>query len=180
MVATTDAASAAYQGWSELLRYPAGRAAPRLREQVSVICTAAPGRADDLQPLVDYIDEHHDTALEEVFTRTFDSNAERALEVGWHLYGENYARGVFMVRMRGLLRQLGVTESSELPDHISHVLQVLARADRKVSTALAGGIVAPALAKILDGFGDRNNPYFGVVRGLKQFIDDQHQDTTDE
>jgi nitrate reductase assembly molybdenum cofactor insertion protein NarJ len=176
MVASTEA----YGAWAELLRYPHGVDAPRLREQVGVICAAAPEFADDLQPLLDFIEQNQDSELEEVFTRTFDSNAERALEVGWHLHGENYARGVFMVRMRGLLRQLAVPESSELPDHLSHVLQVLARAEQSVSRALAGSVVSPALAKILEGFGDQTNPYFGVVRGLKKFIDDRRKDTTHE
>lgn len=174
------AAPEAYAAWSELLRYPAGAGAPHLRAQVDLIEQAAPELSADLAPLLAYLEQHPDTALEEVFTKTFDSNAERALEVGWHLHGENYARGAFMVRMRGLLRKLEVIENSELPDHISHVLQVLARADASTAKALAGGVVSPALAKIMDGFGDQTNPYFGVVRGLKQFIDDQREDSPNE
>ena len=30
--------------------------------------------------------------LEELYTRTFDNVAERSLEVGWQLFGENYSR----------------------------------------------------------------------------------------
>ena len=102
---------------------------------------------------------------------TFDSNAERALEVGWHLHGENYARGAFMVRMRQLLAQHGVEERTELPDHVSHVLPVLARADDELRVALARGVLLPALEKIAAGFGDGDNPYLGVVTGLKKYIE---------
>src|SRR5262249_35690032 len=38
--------------------------------------------------------------LEELYTRTFDLNPVCSLEVGWHLFGENYSRGEFLVRMR--------------------------------------------------------------------------------
>ena len=65
------------------------------------------------------------SALEEAFTGTFDVNPACALEVGWHLFGEEYARGMFLVRMREELRKYGLAESSELPDHVSHVLAIV-------------------------------------------------------
>ena len=64
--------------------------------------------------------------LEETYARTFDINPACALEVGWHLFGEEYARGLFLVRLRGEMREHGVEESSELPDHITHVLALIA------------------------------------------------------
>ena len=39
-------------------------------------------------------------ALEEQYIQSFDMNTKGALEVGWHLFGENYDRGVFLVKMR--------------------------------------------------------------------------------
>ena len=63
--------------------------------------------------------------LEELYTRTFDNVAERSLEVGWQLFGENYARGVLMVRLPGADARHGVPEDTELPDHLTHVLALL-------------------------------------------------------
>ena len=65
------------------------------------------------------------TELEELYTRTFDINPVCSLEVGWHLFGEDYNRGAFLVRMRGLLREHGIEEGAELPDHLESVLRVL-------------------------------------------------------
>lgn len=169
-----------YAAWAELLRYPGRGEDPALSEHVGLILEQAPERGVDLLPLLEYLEDNGPSALEEVFTRTFDANAERALEVGWHLYGENYARGAFMVRMRDLLRRLDVTENAELPDHISHVLLVLARADTGTARAIASGVLSPALAKILEGFGDQGNPYHGVMRGLKRFVDDAHSTPSEE
>ena len=110
--------------------------------------------------MLDFVADHTDAELEEVFTRTFDSNAERALEVGWHLHGENYARGVFMVRMRGLLRDLGVKSSrASCPTTSATFLSVLAKADTELGRSLASGVVLPALVKIEAGFPDPDNPY---------------------
>lgn len=162
-----------YRDWGELLSYPAEEESGAVCARIDRIRACVPDLADDLEPLRDYSSTHTGADLEEVFTRTFDSNAERALELGWHLHGENYARGAFMVRMRDLLRRLEVAESSELPDHVSHVLGVLAKADRELTSALARGVVSPALAKIEEGFTDTSNPYFGVITSLKRFVDRQ-------
>jgi len=160
-----------FQAWADLLRYPGEGRASHICSRIDQIREAQPALQEDLQPLFDYASEHGETDLEEVFTRTFDSNAERALEVGWHLHGENYARGAFMVRMRGLLRDLEIEETCELPDHLSHVLSVLARANPELAAAIASTVVAPALVKITAGFSDTGNPYLGVVTSLKKFID---------
>ncbi len=45
--------------------------------------------------------------VEEAFTRTFDVNPACALEVGWHLFGEEYTAAMFLVRMREELRKHG-------------------------------------------------------------------------
>ena len=176
--------AASYQAWSDLLRYPVPGGVRLIRERVEELIQDHPKLGADLQPMLDYAAGHADAELEEVFTRTFDSNAERALEVGWHLHGENYARGVFMVRMRGLLRDLAIEESSELPDHISHVLGVLAKADDELARSLAAGVVSPALAKIEEGFSDPTNPYHGVVTSLRKYIEgganDREEDRRDE
>jgi nitrate reductase assembly molybdenum cofactor insertion protein NarJ len=169
-----------FQAWAELLSYPGEGRGDRICSRIDQIGEAEPSLRDELRPLFDYASAHSESDLEEVFTRTFDSNAERALEVGWHLHGENYARGAFMVRMRGLLRDLRVEESSELPDHLSHVLSVLALADPQLSRALASTVVAPALVKIAAGFPDTGNPYLGVVTSLKKFIDGGFADSTQE
>ena len=38
--------------------------------------------------------------LQELYTRTFDLNPVCALEVGYHLFGENYKRGEFLANLR--------------------------------------------------------------------------------
>ena len=165
--------SSTLKAWADLLRYPDEAGVEPLRSGLRAIGAAAPQLEARLSPISRFVEERPGTDLEELFTRTFDSNAERALEVGWHLHGENYARGAFMARMRQLLRDHGIEESAELPDHVSHVLQVIARAKEPLAEALAQDVVQPALAKIVDGFSDEANPYLGVVAGLQEFLGDR-------
>ncbi|HED65797.1 MAG TPA: hypothetical protein ENJ09_09610, partial [Planctomycetes bacterium] len=122
------------------------------------------------EPLGAFLGESGQSELEELFVRTFENNKERALELGWHLHGENYARGSFMARVRGLLRELGVEESIELPDHVSHLLAVVERAEPDVARSFATRVIDPALTKVLEGFHSSENPYRGVVRSLRAYL----------
>ncbi len=88
-------------------------------------------------------------SLQERYTETFDLNPACALEIGWHLFGENYDRGRFLVRMRQELRGHAIPESTELPDHMGNVLRLLARLDPACAEDFAVACVRPALAKML-------------------------------
>jgi nitrate reductase delta subunit len=104
--------------------------------------------------------------LEELFTRTFDLNPVCSLEVGWHLYGENYSRGDFLVTMRQHLRRLGIRESHELPDHLTHVLRVLSRLDSAEAAAFAAAYVLPAMKKMLAALEGKQNPYEELLKSI--------------
>lgn len=103
------------------------------------------------------------TDMEELYTRTFDINPVCSLEIGWHLYGENYDRGAFLVTMRELLRMHSVPESSELPDHLTHALRVLGRMSENERRRFAARSIAPALEKMLDGIPREGNPYRHLI-----------------
>jgi nitrate reductase delta subunit len=124
-----------------------------------------------LEPLRSFVAHSDFTELEELFTRTFDMNPLTCLEVGWHLYGEDYKRGEFLVKMRQALAQYDLPESEELPDHMSHCLQLLAFMEPQEAPVLAEGYLLPALKKILKGL-KPENPFRGLLEGLERlFVD---------
>ena len=102
---------------SLLLRYPD----PHYREQIARGAATLKDRdaeaALHVERFVNQISGMTVERLQELFTQSFDLSPLCSLEVGWHLYGEEYARGNFLVAMRGLLRDHGIEESTELPDH---------------------------------------------------------------
>ncbi len=108
--------------------------------------------------------------LQELFTRTFDLNPLCCLEIGWHLFGENYERGALLVRIRQELRLYGVAESSELPDHLSQVLRLLARMEPERARDFAGACVVPALEKMLAAFSGTENPFRGLLLTVRQMV----------
>jgi nitrate reductase delta subunit len=134
---------------ADLLEYPSRRGAEAIAARADALAAEAPELRACLAPLRAVAREGSLGALEESYAAAFDNNAERALEVGWHAFGENYTRGAFLVRMRERLRECGIEESGELPDHLSHVLRVLGRTEERQARLLSEAIVLPAVEKIL-------------------------------
>ncbi|RKZ16348.1 hypothetical protein DRQ53_06630 [bacterium] len=99
------------------------------------------------------------SSVEELFTRTFDLNPECCCEVGWHLFGERYDRGSFMVWMREEMRKYEVPETGELPDHLVHVLRVLGRMEDSEAERFATEAVTPTLKRMVGSIKDQDNPF---------------------
>ena len=154
-----------------LLTYPGLEGSgSRYADAVRVVSRACPETADDLSAFSAAIAEIGVGELEELYTRTFDNVADRSLEVGWQLFGENYARGVLMVRFRGLMRKHGVPEHTELPDHLTHVLALLARVPEELASALAGNQVLQALDKMLAGLRSHASPWTSVLEATRKVL----------
>ena len=117
----------------------------------------------DVAESLKYPDE---PAAQEVYVQTFEFNPACTLEIGWHLFGENYERGEFLVRMREQLRRHGIAETADLPDHLRHLLLLIDRMDREEAADLAGQFVLPALAKIRSALKD--NPYEGLIAAIEE------------
>lgn len=108
--------------------------------------------------------------LEELYTQTFDINPVSSLEIGWHLFGETYERGTFLVKMRETLRELAVEESSELPDHITHVLLAISRMESEERSEFSEMFLVPALNKIIAAFEGKDNPYENLLKIISILI----------
>lgn len=153
-----------------LLEYPRDGDIDRHRVAVALVGAECPETSTELAPFLAFLEASDMGQVEERFTRSFDNTAERALEVGWHVFGENYTRGTFMVRMRQRLREVGVEENGELPDHLSHLLPLLARLDSADAGALAHDSVAPAVEKILAALRSDENPWAGVLAAVRHVV----------
>jgi nitrate reductase molybdenum cofactor assembly chaperone len=162
-----DGTCALYDALAGLLAYPN----PEQRVQVAHCRQALAEQFSDAAALLARFAER--TAgltsgeMEELYTHTFDLDPVSSLEVGWHLWGENYSRGEFLVLMRCELRRLGLEESTELPDHLTHVLPAVARMEPQTADRFTLTYVLPALAKMLAGLGAKDSPYANVLEAIR-------------
>jgi nitrate reductase delta subunit len=153
-----------------LLAYPRPGYLGRLAACRRALAGLIPEAGDRLGRLAEHLHGKTDEEVEELYTHTFDLNPVSSLEVGWHLFGENYARGEFLVLMREELRGHGLAESTELPDHLTHVLPALARMDQKQADRFVVRYLLPALEKMLAGLAKQENPYQDLLEAVRDVL----------
>lgn len=135
-----------------LVAYPEAGYQARVEECRAALAQAHPSAVRPMAEFAKAIAPMSLEEMQELFTRTFDLNPVCSLEIGWHLFGENYDRGALMVKMRQELRRYGIGETVELPDHLSHCLTLLGRMEAERAQDFANSCVLPALDKMLGAF----------------------------
>jgi nitrate reductase molybdenum cofactor assembly chaperone len=164
--------AATFDVLARLLDYPSATLARDAGDAEALLARQMPEAAAELVPFVAFVASHDLGDCEEAYVRTFDVNPQRALEVGWQVFGEQYARGAFLVRMREMLRAAGVAESFELPDHMVHVLRLLPRIEASEARTLVESAVAPALRRILEDLAKQEDrTYAGVLRAVSKVVE---------
>lgn len=108
--------------------------------------------------------------MQELYTATFDWNPQASLDLSWHLYGEQYARGEFLVHVRDLLRRHGIAETTELPDHITHILALFARLDPEAAANFARSYAAPAVAKLAAALDQAKSPFAEAAHAVRDAL----------
>ena len=158
-----------FEHLASILSYPEDRIA----EHVARLQDLAGKELPSVQPLADFLKDARIKHVEELFTRTFDMNPSCCLEVGWHLYGEDYKRGELLVNMRQTLAEEHLPESTELPDHLSHCLLLLPRLESEDAEAFARRYLLPALPKIMPAM-EAENPYTCVIALLQRVLEQRY------
>ncbi len=151
---------------SRLLSYPDKHYVPLVELLYLLVQSEHADVARGIGEFGQYVEQCTEYELEEAYTRTFDVNPSCALEIGWHLFGEDYMRGQFLVRMRGELAKYEIPESSELPDHLTHVLAVIAAMPEDDARMFSQACVFPALHKMQTALDKTESPYRHVIRCL--------------
>lgn len=165
-----------FEALAPLLIYPDGDLALRaayFRERLD--SDEPDGAEPDLAALVEeslrFLETQPQHLLEELYTRTFDLNPISTLEIGWHLYGEQYERGRFLVRAREMLCRVEVEEDGELPDFLPSLLRALPRLSHDEAIDL-GAYLLPAVSVMCDALADKDkgNPYHAILEAVRQAL----------
>jgi len=159
-----------YNALVALLTYPESDYPQRIEASVEV----APGDCrEQLKQFAVQMRGLRTDQLQELFTQTFDLNPMCSLELGWHLFGENYERGLLLVRVREELRRHGLAESTELPDHLTHVLRLVARMEHGTAADFVAACVLPSVEKMLQAVRDKKNPFENVLLAVRSLLRSQ-------
>ncbi|MFO0903240.1 MAG: nitrate reductase molybdenum cofactor assembly chaperone [Pirellulales bacterium] len=149
-----------------LLDYPSEQTVEACELLYIILQSELPEAAREISRFGAWLEGTAPWEWEEAYTATFDVNPACALEIGWHLFGEEYDRGLLLVRMREELRKYGVPESGELPDHLTHVLPLIGAMPEGEAKRFVPACVQPAVLKMQAALGRGDSPYQGVMNAL--------------
>lgn len=155
---------------ADLLRYPGEDYLPHLGDCARVLGPVQPDAARLLDDLAARLEGLPVEQVQELFIQTFDLSPVCSLELGWHLFGENYERGALLVKMRQELRRYALPESEELPDHLTHALALLSRMEPERAEEFAGACVLPALTKMLEALEGKENPMENILQATARVL----------
>lgn len=106
--------------------------------------------------------------LQELYTRTFDLNPVCALEIGYHLFGENYKRGEFLANLRETEAPFELGQEQQLPDYLPVLLRLLNKLkDEELRASLIGECLIPGVEKMLASLKDGENPYRWLLEAVR-------------
>jgi nitrate reductase molybdenum cofactor assembly chaperone NarJ/NarW len=150
-----------YEILAALLEYPQAH---------SALCfeTANTADADDLREFALGIEPLTLSEVQELYTRTFDLNPACALEVGYHLFGENYKRGEFLAHLREIEAPFDLGQENQLPDYLPVLLRLLSNLDDDLRSSLISECLVPAVEKMLTTFKDATNPYRSLLEVVRK------------
>lgn len=167
--------AAALDALAALLRYPGPDHALRVERCLRAVEEELPSGAALVVELRRRVQGLSTEALEELYTRTFDLDPVCAPELGWHLFGEQYERGLFLVKLKQLRRRVGLEEDgAELPDHLAGVLELLDRLPPAEAADLAWACVLPALEKMRQGLAGKESPYASALDLAAGLLEARH------
>ena len=85
---------------AELFEYPAAGYREHVESAAAFIARTDSASAEHVQAFADAVRGRSLSEMEELYIQTFDLNPDACLDIGWHLFGEDYARGEFLVKLR--------------------------------------------------------------------------------
>ena len=108
-----------------------------------------------LQPFTDVISSVSKYEREDLYLRTFEVQSITTLDIGYVAFGDDYKRGELLVNLNREHQTYGIDCEGELVDNLANILKLIyVLEDSILLTDLINKLIAPALTKMIQGFGD--------------------------
>jgi nitrate reductase molybdenum cofactor assembly chaperone NarJ/NarW len=171
-----------YRAFAAVFEYPDLDVSGRLDECTSELTVALPAGAELLRKFQEAHREMGTSRLQEIYTTTFDMQPDCALNLSYHLFGEDQRRGIFLAKLKELYELASVDTGTELPDHLCLMLRYVATdAGMATKPDLIADCLHPAVSKVARGV-DVSNPYRCVLDALLLWLENERGNvaTSDE
>jgi len=156
-----------YSLFARVLDYPGNDISGQVKELAMKVGASNSEAAESLRKFQSELQAMPLGQVQELYTSTFDMRPDRTTNLGCHLFGEDVRRNLFMAQLKVRMEARHIVMGSELPDHLSLVLQLLATEDSEdEARTLIGDCLSPAVARILLTFEENPNPYANALQAL--------------
>jgi nitrate reductase molybdenum cofactor assembly chaperone NarJ/NarW len=158
-----------YTLFAEILDYPGPGISLQLKDVFSGLAAEHPEVAELIAKFQAEQARMSLDQLQELYTTTFDMRPDCTPNLGYHLFGDDVRRNVFMAQLKGRMESHHVAMGSELPDHISLILRLLDKEESEdEKQALVEDCLIPAISRILEVLDQSGTPvcYGNALRAL--------------
>ena len=157
--------------FADVLSYPGNSPADSTDECLRQLDDSFPEIVDQMRPFVAFFEGQNRSALEELYTETFDLTPGSTLYIGYHLFGETPKRSSFLVRLEDAYQSHGFDSGTELADHLCVLLRFFSIAqDTGFVIPLLEESILPVLDKTVEDLQKNKNSYASVVISLRLFL----------
>lgn len=144
-----------------MLEYPSPALAENVKECLVLLDSAHSKATARLKNFQAFVVQTPLGRLEEIYSGTFDLQPKCYPYAGYHLFGENFKRGAFMVKLQEQYKLHDFTCEKELPDHIAVILRFLSiLPDDESARILRDECLIPVLEKMVLAFGEENRDMY--------------------
>jgi nitrate reductase molybdenum cofactor assembly chaperone NarJ/NarW len=158
---------------ADLLAYPGPELAERAAECAAALAAGRPAGAERLSRFAAFARASGSAALEEAYTSAFDLAPVCSPYVGDQLFGASRERSFLLSGLRELQAGAGLAAGTELPDHVSEVLRlVAAEIPDDVRDDLLRDGLAPVARKMLAALEAARHPWADVLAALLDAVEE--------
>jgi nitrate reductase molybdenum cofactor assembly chaperone NarJ/NarW len=167
-----------YGLFADILDYPERSIAKSLGDCIGELTPAIPEAHAHLKGFQNSIADKSLGQLQEVYTNAFDLRPDCTPNLGYHLFGDDGRRGLFLAELKGRMESRGIRLGVELPDHIALLLRYLDAADEEERLPVIEDCLLPAVARMVEVLKPSGNPYEHALSALLSLIRHQHEGFT--
>lgn len=153
--------------------YPSGETAKVSGDCASRLAGECPEAATLLDMFHVKLSDMSVAEMQELYTATFDMRPDATTALGYHLFGDDVRRSVFMAKLKDRLEKHGIAAGVEMPDHLPLVLRLAGCEGQgeERHTLINEGLI-PGLSHMRQAFGEaeNGNPYRQAIDALLTYL----------
>ncbi len=159
-------------GIAVALEYPGAATAGRCLEAAQTLPEGQAAMANALTALGNWLAQAAHGTDEEWYGRLFDLSPVCTLNIGYHLFGEQYERGAFLAGLVAEHRRAGLAPPDDLPDHLPTLLRLLGRLeDAQDASLMVSHALLPALDRMRADLRSSEAPWVAVLEAMPGFLE---------